>query len=324
MSGGYLKGFHKWEYVGHNLVFSSDLFLLCEQDRYDPQCEPPFIACLLTHELYGMISFILKRMREIDDKARALSNESISCGDFIPFQYRGRELQYFRMKIPKTNHHRASELYNAQFVNDVDEGFDSCQGVFVTLERALGFLFNEIVFRGGFPPEKFVARILKLYPEYEPVIRRNIETARLSQSQKTQSKSVVSRSDQVLNIHLSDEERLTLFRELSYFFQEVDHELLMQLLQGDTAERKLFFNGNQNRLVEVFRRLKYNGFLVETWTGIRDWLCNNFLYLSKTGVRNLNPHSVWDILSKAKGEPSPKSRICKLEWIPYKTPAVLK
>ena len=45
---------------------------------------------------------------------------------------------------------------------------------------------------------------------------------------------------------------------------------------------KITFMSNQNRLVEVFRRLKYNGFLFETWTGIRNWLCNNFLYLSKT------------------------------------------
>ncbi|NTV47903.1 MAG: hypothetical protein HGB11_15600 [Chlorobiales bacterium] len=324
MSGGYYEGFHKWEYVGHHVVFSSDLFLLCEQDRYDPETEPPFIACLLTHELYGMISFILKRMREIDDKARELSCKSISRRDFIPFQYRGRELQYFRMKIPKTHHHRTSELYNAQFVNDTDEGFDSCQGVFVTLERALGFLFNEIGFRSGSPSEKFVVRILKHYPEYEPVILRNIETARLLRCQENLTTSVVSQSDQVLHIHLSDEERLALFYELSCFFKEDDHALLMKLLQGETAERKLFFNGNQNRLVEVFRRLKYNGFLFETWTGIRDWLCNNFLYLSKTEVRNLNPQSVWDILSKAKGEPSPKSRICRFVWLPYRMPAVLK
>ena len=85
---------------------------------------------------------------------------------------------------------------------------------------------------------------------------------------------------------------------------------------------KITFQSNQNRLVEVFRHL--NGFLFETSTGIRNWLCSNFMYRSRAGIKKLNPHSVWDILSKAKGESSPKSRICKIEWLEYKTLTVLK
>jgi len=266
-----------WEYIGHHVIHYSDLFLLCEQDRNDPECEPPFIANLLPHELYGMISFILKRMREIDTEAMELQRQAKVQRGFIPLQYRGRELQYFRMRMPKTRHHRSSELYNAEFINDNDDGFDTCQGVFVTLERALVFLFEEIGFRIGSPPEKFVERILKLYPEYEPLIQRNIEAARLFQSQATCPASAASSSVQVLNLHLSDEERSALFQELGRFFSTEDHEPLMQLLLGGISERKLFFKANQNRLVEVFRRLKYNGFLLETSTEIRDWLCNHFL-----------------------------------------------
>lgn len=318
------EGTIKWEYIGHHLIHTSDLFLLCELDRNDPECERPFIALLLPHELYGMITFVLKRMREIDAQANELLQQFQVQRGLLPLQYRGRELQYCRMKIPKTRYHRSSELYNAEFINDTDDCFDSSQGVFVTLERALGYLFDEIAFRFGSPPEKLVSRILTRYPEYEPIIVRKIEDARLSYCQDKALPSSESSSAPKLNIRLSKEERMALHHELAGFFSAEDHEPLMQLLQGGTSERKLFFMGNQNRLVEVFRRLKYNGFLYETSTGIRDWLCNNFLYLSKTGARKLNPHSVWDILSKAKGEPSPKSRICKFEWLQYKTHAGLK
>ena len=324
MTGTFKSGVNKWEYIGHHIVRSSDLFLLCEQDRNDPESEPPFIARLFPCELYGMITFVLKRMREVDAEAGKLFQKAQSGHEFIPLEYRGREMQHFRMLIGKTAEQKVSELYNAEFINDTDEGYETYQGVFVTLERALGFLFQEIGFRVGAPPEKFSERILKLYPDYEPLIQRNIEAARLSRCQQTRLKSVVSPTAPVLNIRLSDEIWSALFHELARFFSTEDHEPLMQLLLEGTSERKLFFKANQNRLVEVFRRLKYNGFLFETSTGIRDWLCNNFLYLSKTGARNLNPHSVWDILSKAKGEPSPKSRICKFEWLQYKTPAVIK
>lgn len=127
-----------------------------------------------------------------------------------------------------------------------------------------------------------------------------------------------------LRILLDQDQFDELYRELSKFFDAGDHSDLKRLLQGGSIDRKIIFLSNQNRLVEVFRRLKYNGFLFETSTGMRNWLCHNFLYLSKTVVCNLNPHSVWDILSKAKGEPSPRSRICKIEWLQYKTPAIRK
>ena len=53
---------------------------------------------------------------------------------------------------------------------------------------------------------------------------------------------------------------------------------------------KITLQSNQNRLVEVFRRLKYNDFIVETSTGIRNWICKNFMYRSKARVQVLNPH----------------------------------
>jgi len=128
----------------------------------------------------------------------------------------------------------------------------------------------------------------------------------------------------VLRILLDQDQFDELYRELCKFFDVGDHSDLKRLLQGGSIDQKITFLSNQNRFVEVFRRLKYNGFLFESSTVIRNWLCHNFLYLSKTGARKLNTHSVWDILSKAKGGPSPKSRICKFEWLQYTTPAGFK
>ncbi|WP_041702177.1 hypothetical protein [Prosthecochloris aestuarii] len=145
------EGTRKWENIGHQLIHTSDLFLLCEQDRNDPEAELPFISVLLPHELYGMITFILKRMREIDAQANMLLQQFQDHRGLVPLQYRGREQQYFRMRIPKTRYHRSSKLYNAEFVNDTDDGFDSCQGVYVTLERALSYLFEELRYRHGKP-----------------------------------------------------------------------------------------------------------------------------------------------------------------------------
>lgn len=111
---------------------------------------------------------------------------------------------------------------------------------------------------------------------------------------------------------------------MNLFFDPADRAALKPLLQGQSVSQKLVFYGNQNRLVEVFRRLTYNGFLHESWTVFRDWLCGHFSYRSKAGVVDLSRNSVWDILSKAKGEPAGKSRICNVECLPYKTQAALR
>jgi hypothetical protein len=99
---------------------------------------------------------------------------------------------------------------------------------------------------------------------------------------------------------------------------------LKALLRGQSVSQKLVFNSNQNQLVEVFRRLSYNDLLHESWTNLREWLFGHFAYHSKTGIADLSRNSVWDILSKAKGEPTGRSRICKLEWLPYKTHLVIR
>lgn len=308
----------KWEYIGHQLMKSCDLFELCDIDRSDADAEQPFVTCLKDHELYGMITFILERMNEVDAAAHQLWKEKGGEQAPVPLDYRGRELEYFRLQIEKTDQYRFTELYNAEFIDEQAEGYETLQGVFVTLVRALHYLFGEIRSRYGRADKTFLGKIKSRYPEYAELLYVAQQRGRLNGRSKRSYQRV--ENIPVLRILLDQDQFDELYRELCKFFDAGDHDDLKRLLQGEAIDRKITFLSNQNRLVEVFRRLKYNGFLFETSTEIRNWLCSNFMYRSKEGDRKLNPHSVWDILSKSKGEPSPKSRISKFEWLEYKTP----
>jgi hypothetical protein len=108
---------------------------------------------------------------------------------------------------------------------------------------------------------------------------------------------------------------------LKGYFLNKESELL-KVFQGEALTEKLLFPHNQNKFVELFKRVKYNGYLLNTPTEIRDWICSNFCFRFKKGTveetRDFNQNSVWDILTKDK-DPAKKERICNLEWLPYKS-----
>ena len=116
-----------------------------------------------------------------------------------------------------------------------------------------------------------------------------------------------------------------LHTELKGFFPNKQAELL-KALQGDQLTEMLFFPHNQNKFVEVFRRLKYNGFLLNSDTETKDWICSTFQFKKKgyPEPQPFNSSSVWDNLNKGKGEPTKKERICISDWLPYKSPLQLK
>jgi len=112
--------------------------------------------------------------------------------------------------------------------------------------------------------------------------------------------------------------------ELKGYFPKKEAELL-KALQGEQLSEILLFPHNQNKFVEVFRRLKYNGFLLNNDTEIKNWICTTF-HFEKKGFNEPHPfneNSVWDILNKGKGEPTRKQRIT-IEWLKHKTPDQLK
>lgn len=112
--------------------------------------------------------------------------------------------------------------------------------------------------------------------------------------------------------------------ELKGYFPNKETELL-KALQGEQLSEILLFPHNQNKFVEVFRRLKYNGFLLNTDTETKNWICTTFQFVKKgfAEPQPFNESSVWDNLNKGKGEPTKKERICITEWLPYKSPLQL-
>jgi hypothetical protein len=112
--------------------------------------------------------------------------------------------------------------------------------------------------------------------------------------------------------------------ELKGYFPNKEAEFL-KALQGEQLSELLLFPHNQNKFVEVFRRLKYNGFLLNTDTETKNWICTTFQFVKKgfADPQPFNESSVWDNLNKGKGEPTKKERICITEWLPYKSPLQL-
>lgn len=112
--------------------------------------------------------------------------------------------------------------------------------------------------------------------------------------------------------------------ELKGYFPNKEAELL-KALKGEQLSEILLFPHNQNKFVEVFRRLKYNGFLLNTDTETKNWICTTFQFVKKgfPEPQPFNESSVWDNLNKGKGEPTKKERICITEWLPYKSPLQL-
>tara|TARA_B110000503_G_C7022584_1_gene360463 strand:+ start:1 stop:930 length:930 start_codon:yes stop_codon:yes gene_type:complete len=114
----------------------------------------------------------------------------------------------------------------------------------------------------------------------------------------------------------------SLYNELKGYFQGKEAEL-KKALQGKRLQEFLLFPHHQNKFVEVFKRLKYNGFLLSTPKETKDWICATFAYQHQKGnkkeVRKFNTSTVHDILTKDKGEPTKKERICIVDWLPYKS-----
>ena len=113
-----------------------------------------------------------------------------------------------------------------------------------------------------------------------------------------------------------------LHSELKGYFPNKENEF-KKALKGHLLQEPLLFPHQQNKFVEVFKRLKYNGYLINTPKEINTWICSNFSYQYQRGdkkeVRNFNYSSVHDILTKDKGEVTKKERICNVDWLPYKS-----
>jgi len=115
-----------------------------------------------------------------------------------------------------------------------------------------------------------------------------------------------------------------LHTELKGYFSNKEAELL-KALQGEKLTELLLFPHNQNKFVEVFKRVKYNGYLANTPKEINNWICLNFTYAKTKGnkktVENFNESTIKTILTNTtkerQAEPTPKERICTPDWLPH-------
>jgi hypothetical protein len=111
-------------------------------------------------------------------------------------------------------------------------------------------------------------------------------------------------------------ERLT--EILSIYFPEREPDL-NKALAGVKLEKPLLFPSNQNKLVELFRRVSYNSKILSSNAEINKWICTNFEYTNnKNDNIPFNPESVRDILDKGKTIPPDKKRIA-VDQFPFKT-----
>ncbi len=127
----------------------------------------------------------------------------------------------------------------------------------------------------------------------------------------------------VRGILFSNSETIDKLWEVLKGFFPGHEEDLKKVLNDEQVTNKLIFPHNQNKLVDVFRRLKDNSLCISNATEIRDWLCKNFQFHFKRGkvsqIRDLNTSTVWDLLTKAREETkTSKQRICNFDWLPYK------
>lgn len=155
-------------------------------------------------------------------------------------------------------------------------------------------------------------------------LKKRDELAQLASNTNINSASVNigSKVSSIKSIQFTNLETIQkLFPLLKVFFENKEDELF-KALNGEHLDEPILFPHNQNKFVEVFKRLKYNGFILSSSTELRDWICSNFSYRFKKGKtvenRRFNKSTVWDILSKDI-EVTKKERICEVDWLPYKS-----
>ena len=206
----------------------------------------------------------------------------------------------YKVKAPNPEQIKLiSNLYNEKFKN-----------IILSLSKVLNIeSIEQIGFKNG---------ILSAYADYEEsYLELFLNTLPPQQGEKPKPEL-----NEALISFSSTEIIESLHSDLKGYFQGKEAEL-KKALQGEQLKEFLLFPHNQNKFVEVFKRLKYNGFLLSTPKETKDWICSNFTYQYQKGdkkeVREFNTSTVHDILTKDKGEPTKKERICIVDWLPYKS-----
>ena len=231
------------------------------------------------------------------------------------------EIENRKIPVPKPFNSLSEEQQNLKIANDLlgDNDSRTTSIVYHHIPRVLEkYGLNSLqaknillTMRGAFSPNsnKFIIpKIIDYLIEID--FKSEISLGQSNnKSPQTASKLILFNSQKTIT---------KLHSELKGYFPGREKELL-RALNGEKLNNFILFPHNQNRFVEVFKRAKYNYLILSNATEIKNWLCSNFVRLAKGNEKEFNENSVWDILTKDKGEPTKKHRICIVDWMPYKT-----
>lgn len=142
-----------------------------------------------------------------------------------------------------------------------------------------------------------------------------------------QNENKIKKSTQGKTITLRPEIIDKLHTGLKIFFDEKEWNRLLILLKGEKIDQKLLFLFNANRLIELFRRLKYNDYIIDNNKNIEAWVLESFNFKSETNgeIKEFKHNTIHSILyGQESAQPKKGKRIIDEEWLPYKSPGQLK
>lgn len=239
---------------------------------------------------------------------RATTETNIEIGKIMPFN------QLFGKDIEKKYNEFCSHLFKIRKIND----FSLIE--YLKTHNA----YNEsdikliIVHLNNFTYIKYLSELRQHFKDILDLLKLENESS--NTSNKKSKPELVNQSitfdkpETIIKLH----------NELKGCFPKNEDELL-KVLQGEQLTEFLLFPDNQNKFVEVFKRVKYNGFIFSNLSQINKWICLNFTYCYEKGdireVRNFNPNTIKTIFTNHKkekyAEPTPIERICTPDWLPH-------
>ena len=118
---------------------------------------------------------------------------------------------------------------------------------------------------------------------------------------------------------LCDETRMLFFSCIVKLIDKKIELTSKQIEQRELNACRTFIDTHQKR------RAIYNRIITSTARDVTKWLCKNFSFFHNRdqSIRPLNEITVYELLTKGKGEPTKGSRICAADWLPYKSPSTL-
>ena len=159
---------------------------------------------------------------------------------------------------------------------------------------------------------KNIAEITALYDFFDILIEKQRSIIKVKNKKEKKPKC----------ISINPEFIPVLYHELTPFFHDSERQDLLKLLKGEQIKGKLTFGFNANRFVELFGRVKYNGYITENKTNLKNWILTFFRFKNESSgkILEFKDNTIHAILyGKTSAQPKKSQRILTIESLPYKT-----